>query len=101
MSSILDPSRFARRIFRMTKIGQRVLVVPRDIAPAGITHGNLPVPTMHPAREEPDPAVKAEVSGEETRVAVAEAEVEAVRDAEAGPAQPACDLSTAPRGRPR
>ncbi len=90
------PHSFARRIFRLTKIGQRVLVVPRDIAPAGITHGNLPVPTMHPARDEPDPAIKAEASGEETRVVVAEAEVEAVRDAEAGPAQPAIVKAEAP-----
>ncbi len=88
------PHSFARRIFRMTKIGQRVLVVPRDIVPAGITHTNLPVPTMFPAREDAAPEAKGEVNRGATRVAAAEAE--GIPDAEAGPAQPAVVKAEAP-----
>jgi hypothetical protein len=37
---------FAKRMFGVTKIGQRVLVVPNDITPERVAHSNLPVPVM-------------------------------------------------------
>ena len=43
------PGGFAQRIYGATQIGQRVIVSPRDVAPAPIAHKTLPVPYFQPA----------------------------------------------------
>lgn len=47
------PYAFAKRMYGVTKVGQRVLVVPHDIKPERIAHSNLPVPVMQIAPGEP------------------------------------------------
>ncbi len=43
------PAGFAERLWGMTKIGERVVVSPHEVAPAEISHPSLPVPKMQPA----------------------------------------------------
>ncbi|MEJ2124806.1 MAG: L,D-transpeptidase family protein, partial [Alphaproteobacteria bacterium] len=38
---------FAKRMYGVTKVGQRVIVAPHDIEPERIAHSNLPIPYMH------------------------------------------------------
>lgn len=42
------PSRFAAELWGLTKIGERVVIAPRDTAPAAFSHALLPTPTMRP-----------------------------------------------------
>ncbi len=37
---------FAKRLFGLTSIGQRVVIAPEDLTPAGIVHAHLPVPKL-------------------------------------------------------
>jgi lipoprotein-anchoring transpeptidase ErfK/SrfK len=48
------PSRFAAELWGMTKIGERVVIAPRDTAPAEFAHALLPVPKMQPDPNAPD-----------------------------------------------
>ena len=43
------PAGFAPQLFGMTKMGARVIVTPRDVAPVEFTHTLLPLPKMQPA----------------------------------------------------
>src|SRR5947207_1351675 len=43
------PAGFAQKLWGMTKIGERVVVSPHEVAPAEISHPLLPVPKMQPA----------------------------------------------------
>jgi len=43
------PYSFAPRMWRMTDMGARVIVAPRDTTPAAISHDFLPTPRMQPA----------------------------------------------------
>ena len=43
------PAGFAPQLFGMTKMGARVIVTPRDVAPVEFTHALLPLPKMQPA----------------------------------------------------
>jgi lipoprotein-anchoring transpeptidase ErfK/SrfK len=43
------PAGFAPQLFGMTKMGARVIVTPRDVAPVEFTHELLPLPKMQPA----------------------------------------------------
>jgi lipoprotein-anchoring transpeptidase ErfK/SrfK len=43
------PAGFAPQLFGMTKMGARVVVTPRDVAPVAFTHTLLPLPKMQPA----------------------------------------------------
>jgi hypothetical protein len=45
------PSGFAQRIFRATKIGQRVVIAPHTVKPNDIAHKNLPVPILTAAEQ--------------------------------------------------
>ncbi len=45
------PREFAEYIYGFTKVGQRVIVSPRDITPVAITHKKLPVPKLYLAQE--------------------------------------------------
>jgi L,D-transpeptidase catalytic domain len=42
------PREFAQRIFGATRIGQRVVIAPRKVTPAEISHKTLPVPLLMP-----------------------------------------------------
>ena len=55
------PAGFAEKLWGMTKIGERVVVSPHEVAPAEIAHPLLPVPKMQPA-----PAVVADNTPTET-----------------------------------
>lgn len=46
------PDAFARKIYGMTKVGQRVVISPTDIVPLEITHANLPAPKIWEVPEE-------------------------------------------------
>jgi hypothetical protein len=54
------PGGFAQRIYGSTQIGQRVIVSPRDIAPAPIAHKTLPVPYLQPADASAQASIKPE-----------------------------------------
>ena len=43
------PAGFAPQLFGMTKMGARVVVTPREVAPVEFTHALLPLPKMQPA----------------------------------------------------
>jgi lipoprotein-anchoring transpeptidase ErfK/SrfK len=43
------PAGFAPQLYGMTKMGARVVVTPRDVAPLEFAHTFLPLPTMQPA----------------------------------------------------
>jgi lipoprotein-anchoring transpeptidase ErfK/SrfK len=47
------PHSFAQKIYGLTKMGQRVVVSPRDLVPADVQHANLPSPKLQPAPGEP------------------------------------------------
>ncbi len=40
------PGAFAKRLFGVTNVGQRVIVSPRDVVPADIANAHLPVPKL-------------------------------------------------------
>ena len=42
------PGEFATQMWGLGRIGMRVIVAPRDVAPTSIAHANLPVPIMTP-----------------------------------------------------
>jgi hypothetical protein len=58
------PSGFAQRLFGMTEIGYRVIISPRDVTPATVSHKNLPVPYIWPAEDALE--ARADQSGETT-----------------------------------
>ncbi|HKZ96373.1 MAG TPA: L,D-transpeptidase family protein, partial [Hyphomicrobiaceae bacterium] len=43
------PARFAQELWGLTKIGERVVISPRDVKPVEFSHALLPVPRMQPA----------------------------------------------------
>lgn len=43
------PTEFARRLFSMTKVGQRVVITRQDVDPAEFTSARLPAPKLQPA----------------------------------------------------
>ena len=43
------PAGSAERLWGLTKIGERVIISPNDVAPAAFTHPLLPVPKMQPS----------------------------------------------------
>ena len=45
------PAAFAQKLWGMTKIGERVVISPHEVAPTAIAHPLLPVPKMQPAPE--------------------------------------------------
>ena len=53
------PAGFAPQLFGMTKMGARVIVTPRDVAPIDFTHTLLPLPKMQPAPAMPAGAQQA------------------------------------------
>jgi hypothetical protein len=67
---------FARRLFDVTQIGQRVVVSPYQIEPVDISHEHLPSPKLRP--ENPSPAAVTAANSPET-----------ASDASAGPARAA------------
>jgi hypothetical protein len=43
------PASFAQKLWGMTKIGERVVIAPHEVAPAEFAHPLLPVPKMQPS----------------------------------------------------
>jgi lipoprotein-anchoring transpeptidase ErfK/SrfK len=60
------PDSFARHIFGMTKVGQRVIISPSDIVPLEITHANLPSPKIWEIPEETQTNAGAQSTGQGT-----------------------------------
>ena len=61
------PAGFAPQLFGMTKMGARVIVTPRDVAPVEFTHTLLPLPKMQPAPAMPAGAQQAAAPAERRR----------------------------------
>jgi lipoprotein-anchoring transpeptidase ErfK/SrfK len=53
------PSRFAAELWGLTKIGERVVIAPRDTAPREFSHALLPTPKMQPDPNSPDESAAA------------------------------------------
>lgn len=57
------PPGFAPQLYGMTKMGARVIVTPRDVAPVEFTHTLLPLPKMQPAPAMPAGSQQASAPG--------------------------------------
>ncbi len=56
------PGAFARRLFGVTSVGQRVVISPQDVAPIEIVNAHLPAPRLLAAPPKPDEKV-ADIKG--------------------------------------
>lgn len=63
------PAGFAPQLYKMTEMGARVVVSPRDVQPVAFSHPFLPLPKMQPAPEAP--AFEAQQASKDSSVELA------------------------------
>ncbi len=73
------PADFAKRLFSATKVGQRVIISPQEIAPVDIAHAHLPVPMLQAA-----PGEQPDTKGIAAKPTAGESEPVALKNAPAG-----------------
>jgi chemotaxis protein histidine kinase CheA len=75
------PAGFAERLWGMTKVSERVIVAPHEVAPAEFAHPLLPVAKMQPAPAVVGDNAPAVPGGHVTRIELASAKADGLPDA--------------------